>query len=52
LTAYLTLGSVYAAQGDQEQARRCYAQASDRAGSQAPARVLQMIRRARDAQAP
>jgi tetratricopeptide (TPR) repeat protein len=52
LTAYLTLGSLYAAQGDRQGARRCYEQAARRADSRTPAAILRMIERARAGKTP
>jgi tetratricopeptide (TPR) repeat protein len=52
LTAYLTLGSLYAAQGDLRRAQNCYSQAARRADSRTPAPVLRMIRDAQGGKTP
>ena len=52
LTAHLTLGSLYAAQGDRKRAQRCYAQAAQRADSRTPAALRRMIQRAQEGATP
>jgi tetratricopeptide (TPR) repeat protein len=52
LPAYLSLGALYAAQGERGQARRLYAQALAGASASASPRLLQMLRRQRDSLEP